>query len=489
MKKLSIFGKFFVALVLISGCGKDILNNESTSLSIRNEREPYSMDVYVRNRDSIFLAKEELAKTISMVGKINPSLFVVFEKLCLEAKTNGYYEVEFFFNLEKDKIRFELGNKSIYYVLCTYNPSIKKWIDFLCEKHPALTIVLVGDEGSNYYNSKVYVNNELDDSNPNELIPYYENGIRGSVSQNQTPALKSFVLKECEIFIPENEVNKYKPDEVKLVGISCDYPIYVFNIFDWDKDGIFNWLDNCPTTFNPDQLDSDHDGYGDVCDPSNIDSDNDGIRDEIDNCPFNYNPDQLDSDQDGLGDVCDIGETCERDLINGKENFHKFKATKDWESFGYGNESEFILQTIIANDAKFEFDQYGNLRVVGNPLSSVKKTFEGDFDDGKWHDVDLDIFRWDKLGDGKRIRHIIKEHDWGFKTKVTMGFDEEVKIVEPSTKTEVSIKSTSKIELEWSKGDDDVGDSMVDYCDFIDLNGFEYHPSTDFYFTCNERYY
>lgn len=53
---------------------------------------------------------------------------------------------------------------------------------------------------------------------------------------------------------------------------------------------------------NPDQLDSDGDGMGDLCDP---DADNDGIPNAIDNCPLIANTDQTDRDRDGLGDKCD----------------------------------------------------------------------------------------------------------------------------------------------------------------------------------------
>jgi hypothetical protein len=35
------------------------------------------------------------------------------------------------------------------------------------------------------------------------------------------------------------------------------------------------------------------------------DSDEAGVPHEADNCPFVYNPDQIDTDADGLGDVCD----------------------------------------------------------------------------------------------------------------------------------------------------------------------------------------
>jgi chitinase len=38
-------------------------------------------------------------------------------------------------------------------------------------------------------------------------------------------------------------------------------------MLDSDGDGIANGLDNCPGIYNPDQKDSDGDGYGDACDP------------------------------------------------------------------------------------------------------------------------------------------------------------------------------------------------------------------------------
>ena len=71
---------------------------------------------------------------------------------------------------------------------------------------------------------------------------------------------------------------------------------------DADGDGIPDVADNCVSVYNPDQLDFDLDGMGDLCDP---DDDNDEIADETDNCPFTFNPDQDDIDFDGYGDACD----------------------------------------------------------------------------------------------------------------------------------------------------------------------------------------
>ncbi|WP_372920003.1 hypothetical protein [Salegentibacter sp.] len=89
---------------------------------------------------------------------------------------------------------------------------------------------------------------------------------------------------------------------------NVDYEHIRFNcgdtpIDDDDGDGIPNDDDNCPNDYNPDQLNSDEDSFGDVCD----------------NCPFVDNEDQADSDEDGVGDACDV---CpgEDDTIDEDEN-------------------------------------------------------------------------------------------------------------------------------------------------------------------------
>ena len=79
---------------------------------------------------------------------------------------------------------------------------------------------------------------------------------------------------------------------------------------DPDCDNVFS-NDNCPLIANQDQLDSDVDEVGDVCDnapndfnPGQEDTDFDDIGDVVDNCPNVYNPDQEDVNDDGIGDAC-----------------------------------------------------------------------------------------------------------------------------------------------------------------------------------------
>jgi hypothetical protein len=85
---------------------------------------------------------------------------------------------------------------------------------------------------------------------------------------------------------------------------------------DVDCDGICNRGDNCVLVYNPDQKDSDNDGYANACDPKLVDKsftdlrcdmDGDGIPDTKDNCPLVCNPDQkfTDINKNRVNDLCD----------------------------------------------------------------------------------------------------------------------------------------------------------------------------------------
>jgi hypothetical protein len=109
-------------------------------------------------------------------------------------------------------------------------------------------------------------------------------------------------------------------DDDTLLDVGDNCPL-VANVdqTNTDGDGQGDACDNCPTVPNPGQQDADSDGAGDACDictsDSNNDADNDGIcagsgylppkTGDNDNCPSTANPDQTDTDSDALGNACD----------------------------------------------------------------------------------------------------------------------------------------------------------------------------------------
>jgi hypothetical protein len=77
---------------------------------------------------------------------------------------------------------------------------------------------------------------------------------------------------------------------------------YAVTPVDTDGDGVPDSTDNCPTTSNASQTNTDGDSLGDACDP---DDDNDGDNDGVDNCALVSNAAQTNTDGDALGDACD----------------------------------------------------------------------------------------------------------------------------------------------------------------------------------------
>ena len=81
--------------------------------------------------------------------------------------------------------------------------------------------------------------------------------------------------------------------EVTVSGADVSRQDFTAFDIDSDNDGIPNIQDNCPNTYNPDQMDLDKDRIGDVCDH---DIDGDGIDNDAD----------LDNDNDGMPDAWEI---------------------------------------------------------------------------------------------------------------------------------------------------------------------------------------
>ncbi len=100
--------------------------------------------------------------------------------------------------------------------------------------------------------------------------------------------------------IPQGNIAKYVLPLILLILMAPD--IFAADDKDSDKDGIFDSLDNCVNVANPNQLDTDRDGIGNLCD---ADLDNSGFVNSIDFSIFKKRllSKDPDADLDGNGFV------------------------------------------------------------------------------------------------------------------------------------------------------------------------------------------
>jgi len=107
-------------------------------------------------------------------------------------------------------------------------------------------------------------------------------------------------------FAEKNRVYYYDNIESKVkLTLSNLQANYEFNQIDSDFDEVPDKKDNCSTYPNPDQVDLNENGIGDLCE----DIDFDGRLSYEDNCPNISNPFQFDEDNDGKGNECDQEES------------------------------------------------------------------------------------------------------------------------------------------------------------------------------------
>ncbi len=89
---------------------------------------------------------------------------------------------------------------------------------------------------------------------------------------------------------------------IRILGLTLLLSLSSFALAGADGDGVPDGTDNCPNVVNSDQLDTDSDGLGDLCD---ADDDGDGVADGVDAFPLISLSGRTDTDDDGYPDDCD----------------------------------------------------------------------------------------------------------------------------------------------------------------------------------------
>ncbi|MEO5858496.1 MAG: thrombospondin type 3 repeat-containing protein [Pyrinomonadaceae bacterium] len=254
--------------------------------------------------------------------------------------------------------------------------------------HDGIKVTYTVSDTSGFSNTEIYVMNAsgtnhvrlTDTVNSNSESVFSSNGSKIWFSSNRIGGNKLWVMNadgSDPIMMSSNTAyplveggpQYWGGDASGGTGIGCELGD---SYSDGDADGIEDNLDNCPLTPNPDQMDTDGDGQGDVCDS---DDDNDGSLDGFDNCPLAANPNQADNDGDGSGDVCDTDDDNDG-ILDGVDNcpLSANPGQEDADGDGIGNVCDSVLPTVSINNAEILEGQKGRKALIFNVVLSSAST-------------------------------------------------------------------------------------------------------------------
>ena len=265
MKNLKKLAYFAIVLLLLVSCEKEtsvelddqIINEPSVELENQLINEPYSSF-----EEKLQLMKSNSSKQtyVQRTEEFNLN----YSGIC---GTMNSLELD----PQQGYLRAELWDFYDFYGEAGQQVSI--WVDRTSNWDPMMSLFFgVTDnlDGVTYYGDSANLEHiySWDDQVGDEYDCFREPQIINySLPYTGEYTLAVYVLNNCGANPPTYNL-------VTNINSGCN---------DEDNDTIYDEIDNCPLTYNPNQADWDYDGMGDVCDD---DDDNDGIIDENDKHPF-----------------------------------------------------------------------------------------------------------------------------------------------------------------------------------------------------------
>ncbi|WP_298508530.1 hypothetical protein [uncultured Kordia sp.] len=450
----------FLSLLIIGlhSCSKDE--------AFDGENDPIALDQIDVSKQSIEdQALFEYARLMSVAIQKHANMNNLLQEEAIRLQRRGYYEQEFFVGMQGKSEMKGFAGKSLNQIIANVdeaksNVNIKEFLNV----NPGMSVLLAGDRRTEEFSNRVYVDNGFDDGNPNEVVHYYENGVMHSELLSVERYKKSFVVRISEVYMGVASGSLDKSDKASTV--------------------LFTYDDGRSVVVNAGSIETVNSKLLENEDPflDGIDDDDDVIFPGDGGYPGGGSTGGG-STGGGTGNP-PCAEDCERDCEDGTENLWRFRTTNDYDGFLAGK-GEWFFVIIWADGANYTIEN-GAVVTSGSALSYLRTgQITKVTGDDTWFYPNFSSIIWDPhvsatnpKPDGNRMKVACFESDGG-RTK--------------SFETKLSFKVFDLIDVELpinftiNRGDDFIGEYIVEYCHDIGSGGFIYHPAAAVDVQHNER--